>query len=335
MENSIIVLTSRKCGKKHVSYNTVLGLEDEFSQCIGIAPMELCPFFYYVNRILKKMKLSGGIVDWINVRELKKYNGKIFFAVMGVFELESFKHTLKMYRDRLIIYIFDCWESQWERCESIFNEINPWMICFAYKKAKEHFSNIYERCYYLPQSMDIRYFHAYETKKTRLFIQMGRKTERLHNMVTNYLKIHNIEDCQENYIYERIKGNIIFPEVKELAEEISKSYFFLAAPQNIENEKLTGKISETTARFYEAMACKTLIIGIKPRDSFDELFPYKEAMIEVSEANFNSNIDALRNNIEQYNKIVENNYNYVMEHHRWKNRYRMLLELINPTITKL
>ena len=34
MEANILIMSSRSCGKKHVSYNTVLGLEDEFSNCI-------------------------------------------------------------------------------------------------------------------------------------------------------------------------------------------------------------------------------------------------------------------------------------------------------------
>lgn len=268
-------------------------------------------------------------MDWFTANKIKQYTGKIFFSIMGISEIENFRKTLKKYGNRFIIYIFDCWESQWEKCEEIFSQINPWGICFAYKKAKEHFSAMYEHCYYLPQSMDIKYFHAYETKKTRLFMQMGRKTDKLHNMAIKYLSVHNIEDCLENYVYERIKGKIIFPEAKKLAEEISKSYFFLAAPQNIENENLTGKISETTARYYEAMACKTLIIGIKPEDSFDELFPYEEAMIEVNEMNFNSIIDNLKDNLEYYDAIVEKNYKYVMEHHRWKNRYKLVMEMIN------
>lgn len=35
MNTNILIISSRSCGKKHVSYNTVLGLEDEFSNCIG------------------------------------------------------------------------------------------------------------------------------------------------------------------------------------------------------------------------------------------------------------------------------------------------------------
>ena len=107
-----------------------------------------------------------------------------------------------------------------------------------------------------------------------------------------------------------------------------KHIFFIAAPQNIENDKYTGSISEVTARFYEAMACKTLIIGIKPEDSFDELFPYYEAMIEVNEESFERVINQFLEDREYYNAIVDRNFNYVMQHHRWENRFESLLTMI-------
>ena len=180
----------------------------------------------------------------------------------------------------------------------------------------------------MPQSMDVRFFHDYKVEKSRLFIQIGRRTNKMHDMVLSYLQAYNIQDCYENYAYERKQGEIIISSSEQLAEEIAKTYFFIAVPQNVENSAKTGEISETTARYYEAMACKSLIIGIKPKDSFDELFPYKEAMIEVDETNFITTIVKLLKNKKYYDNLVERNYKYVMQNHRWKNRYEFLLEMI-------
>ncbi len=73
---------------------------------------------------------------------------------------------------------------------------------------------------------------------------------------------------------------------------------------------------------------ETLIIGIKPKDSFDELFPYGGAMVEVDETNFNTAIEELLKDRNYYNNLVERNYRYVMQNHRWKNRYDSLIEMI-------
>ncbi len=330
MRESLTILSSRNCGKKHVSYNTVLGMENVFCQCSGHSPLLLKGCFYNINRLFQMFRFSQkyGIPDYLALRKIKHCRGKVFFAVMGLNEAVIFKHTLKKCHKKLILYVFDCWESQWEKWKKIFDEINPWAICFAYKKSKEHFSELISNCWFLPQSMDSRYFHDYEKGKERLFMQVGRRTDKLHNMVINYLKSNRIQNSRDNYIYEKKKGSLIFEDTSQLAEEMGKTYFFIAAPQNIENDKYTGSISEVTARFYEAMACKTLIIGIKPEDSFDELFPYYEAMIEVNEESFERVINQFLEDREYYNAIVDRNFNYVMQHHRWENLFESLLTMI-------
>lgn len=328
MNTNILIISSRSCGKKHVSYNTVLGLEDEFSNCTEKEILRFRRSFYYTNKMLRMLHIPINISDIAIIKRINNTTEKILFTAMGYSELEAFSATLKKCNDRLILYIFDCWESQWDEWENIFAQINPWAICFAYKKARNHFAELRNNCWFMPQSMDIRFFHDYEVEKSRLFIQMGRLTNKMHDMVISYLQTHNIENCYENYVYERKQGEIVFPDSKQLAEEIARSYFFIAVPQNIENSAKTGDISETTARYYEAMACKTLIIGIKPKDSFDELFPYGGAMVEVDETNFNTAIEELLKDRNYYNNLVERNYRYVMQNHRWKNRYDSLIEMI-------
>lgn len=177
--------------------------------------------------------------------------------------------------------------------------------------------------------MDEQFFFPYEVSKERLFMQMGRKNTKIHNMILRYLNKNSIVDNSDNYVYEREKGKIIYPDTSELARNISKTYFFVCAPQSLENSKLTGKISDVTARFYEAMACKTLIIGFKP-DTYDELFP-KDSMVELKPdgSDFDEKIQQMLNDTKEYNKKVSENYQYIRKNHRWKNRFNQMLEMIN------
>ena len=330
--SQLIILSSRKAKRHwHVSYDTILGLEDEFIECIN--NKNSCIFFgkgiWMLNRITRKF-LKKAFPDVSVINKVKKNkNAKVFFSIMGLYELLETKETLREISEQLIIYVFDCWESGFQEYKKIFDEIKPKHIFFAYKKACDYFKKEGYNCYVLPQSMDARFFKDYGKEKSRLFIQMGRRTEILHESVLKYLSYYKLADSEENYVYERQKGKIIFPDTKQLAKEINASWFFVAAPANIMNSKLTGSISEVTARFYEAMACKTLIIGIKPADSFEQLFPIEDAMIEVNSDNIIEVIDELMNNKDKYWKIVEKNYNYVMENHRWKNRYVQVMKAIN------
>lgn len=103
-------------------------------------------------------------------------------------------------------------------------------------------------------------------------MQMGRRNENIHQMILHYLNEKGLNDCEQNYIYEKEKGKILFEDGNELARNIAQTKYFVCAPQCLDNQKITGIVSDVTARFYEAMACKTLIIGFKPI-VFDELFP--------------------------------------------------------------
>lgn len=327
-QNSIIVLSSRNIGRKHVSYNTVRGLEEEFIKLSGggIITFGYSHIFVKYNRVMHKLGFKSGISDRKVVNEIRKRSDcMVFFSIMGTYEAKNHMPTLKKIHNQLILYVFDCWESDYGQWEAILDEIQPKCIFFAYKKAKEHFSAKFANCFYMPQSMDTKYFYDYGQNKKRLFMQMGRRTESLHRLVLQYLEEKKLPDENRNYIYEREKGKIIFESTDELAREINATYFFIAAPQNIENRKITGDISEVTARFYEAMACKTLIIGIKPQDTFDELFPYENAMIEIDEENFAERINELLNDENKYKEIVEYNFEYVMNHHRWKNRFEEMM----------
>jgi glycosyltransferase involved in cell wall biosynthesis len=244
--------------------------------------------------------------------------------------LSAHKETLQYlinHGNEVYVYCFDTWESQYEEWEKLFELIQPTAIFLAYKQSVEYFSKKYSNVFFLPQSMDKTYFHDYAENKSRLFMQMGRKNEVIHEMILDYLKRHDIENVEKNYVYEREKGKIIYPDTTELAKNISKTKYFVCAPQSLENVNLTGKVSDVTARFYEAMACKTLIIGYKP-DTFDELFPYENAMIDLHENNLSDVIAYFDENPKEYWNIVNKNYDFVMKNHTWERRLAEIMRRI-------
>lgn len=323
MSVDIELISTRRCGKKHISFNTILGMEDEFVD-EGCSLKELNMCIYFVNKILKKT-FKKTLSDFAMISSTKNNKYKMFIS-MDYGDFEIHKSTLKRISDKLILYIFDCWEPQWDRYEIIFREINPVLICFAYEKSANHFrENCGFRTLHVPQSMNAKLFTPGIETKTRLFMQMGRRTSTLHSMCLNYIAKNNLDNCDANYVYEREKGKVIFPSNDDLVAEMRKTYFFMVAPQCVDNYEHTGNISEVTARFYEAMATKTLCVGIKPQDNFDKLFPYENAMIEVNEDNFDETVKWLLTDNVKYKEIVDANYEYVMNNHRWKNRLELII----------
>lgn len=329
MSKIIYILSERVCKKKHhVSYDTTLGMENAF---VSDDLFQIIPFsrlWFYANKIIYLL-IKKRLPDYfLHFRQQNNY----LFIAMGIGDLEIHRETLRRAKQKgncVSIYCFDSWESRYERMEAVFNYVRPDYIFLAYRKSVEYFNKVYSNVYWIPQSMDTNYFFDRDIEKTRLFMQMGRRTESLHMMVLDYMAKKGIEDIPDNYVYERKKGKIIFEETNELADNICKTKYFICAPACIDNSSITGNISEVTARFYEAMACKTLIVGFKP-DTFDDIFQ-GGYMVEVNQdgSDFLSVIDYFEKNPEQYQEIVEKNYKIVMEKNQWTNRAQTVREIMN------
>jgi|GEM_PF-6350086 len=235
---------------------------------------------------------------------------------------------LKKHGNKVSVYCYDVWEPEFDGWQKAFDDVGFDYIFFGYKKSCEHFRELGYNGYWVPLSGDFEVFKPSGETKTRLFMQMGRRNDVLHEKILSYLKDHGLEDNRENYVYRKDRNEQIYPDIHELAYEISKTKYFVCVPKIYENFKRTGNISDTICRYYEGMACKTMPIGMKP-ETFDELFPYK-AMISFNEnEDFAEQIDYYENHPEEYEAIVEKNYEYVMAHHSWGNRVRQILDIIN------
>lgn len=325
-KGKLIILSERNYRKNHhVSYDTVLGMENAFTR-EGVYLYSLSAFIKQINQVLKKLKLKP--MPDFTIRCIK--DDYYLFICMGICDLEMQISTLLKISEithHVILYCFDTWEAQYKEWNQFFSMINPAYIFFAYKSSKEYFQNIYNNVYFLPQSMDEKFFYPRNLSKEHLFMQMGRKNMGIHKMILNYLQTHGLKDSDENYVYERIPGKIIYPQTNELAEHICKSQFFVCAPKLLEDFELTGEVSDVTARFYEAMACKSLIIGFKPK-TYDELFP-RGSMIELKndENDFEEKITYFLNNPDVYKQLVNENYLYLISNHKWKNRLDVILSI--------
>lgn len=324
---NICILSERNIKKKHhVSYDTILGMENAFDKNKNVEIKCLSVLAHYLNAGLKRIihKTIAFPIDLPNTHN-------VLFISMSLSTLMANRVLLRRISSfhRLILYCFDTWEAQYKDWEEIFRYINPDYIFLAYKASVDYFSKIFSNVFFLPQSMDEAFFFPRKGyKKERLFMQMGRKNQKIHKMILEYLHMKNIADVEENYVYEKEEGRIIYPNTNELAENICKTKYFICAPQSDENSKLTGVVSDVTARFYEAMACKTLIVGFKP-NTFNLLFN-EESMIEVNAdgSNFAEKVDYFESHPDEYNRIVEMNYDLLMKKHRWQNRLETIVNTI-------
>ncbi len=281
-----------------------------------------------INRITEKLHLPTIYESWAN----KKHEDSVFlYVTMNLPYLVANAYLLKKLKatgNKTAIFCYDCWEPEFSDWEKVIDEIGIDYLFFGYKKSAEYFKETGHNAYWIPLSADFRIFKPREEKKTRMFMQMGRRNDVLHEKILAYLKEHGLEDNRDNYVYRHDRDEMIFPDIHELAKEVNRTKYFVCVPKSYENFKRTGAISETICRYYEAMASKTMIIGMKP-DTFDELFPYKAMISFNNNEDFNEAIDYYENHRDEYNEILDKNYDYVMEHHTWGNRIHQILDIIN------
>ncbi len=281
-----------------------------------------------INRLIGKLHLPTFYEPWAT----RKHEDCVFlYVTMNLLYLKMNAYLLKKLKasgNRISIFCYDCWEPEFRDWEKVIDDIGIDYLFFGYKKSAEYFKETGHNAYWVPLSADFRIFRPRKEEKTRMFMQMGRRNDVLHEKILAYLKEHGMEDNRDNYVYRHDRDEMIFPDIHELAREINKTKYFVCVPKSYENFKRTGAISETICRYYEAMGSKTMIIGMKP-DTFDELFPYKAMISFNDDEDFNESIDYYENHREEYDEILDKNYDYVMNHHTWGNRIRQILEIIN------
>ena len=326
----IIVSEQKSFIKKGSSNDCIIGQEKAFikhgKENVDVRYKSIV--FKNINRILSKLHISP-ICDPFVKEETE--DAVYMYIAMNLVYLENNKHILKglkNHKKKVALYIYDCWEPEFDDWQKTIDEIDPDYVFFCFKQTWEHYKDIYN-CYWIPQSADLEIFKPSETEKTRIFIQMGRLNEKIHHKILEYLEQKGLEDNRGNYIYRRDKNELIFPELLDLVKGIGESRYIVCVPKCYENFKRTGNVSGITARYFESMACKTMIIGKKPI-SFDELFP-EDGMVEFKEdmSDFAEKIDHFENNRDEYNRIVERNYEILMEKHTWGNRLDEILKIIN------
>lgn len=164
----ILILSDRKVLEKHhVSYDTILGMENEFVQSKYIDMVCLKKGLSHINKIVYKLFKFRMPDIMYGTKELQQAN-IIMYIAMGIFDLERNLETLRrlsLKGKKIVIYCFDTWESQYDRWISMFDKINPRIIFFAYKQSACYFASKYNACYWIPQSMDKVYFYNDKEEK--------------------------------------------------------------------------------------------------------------------------------------------------------------------------
>jgi hypothetical protein len=249
-------------------------------------------------------------------RQIDEYETVLLFCGQ-VYELRSLD-GIDWQDTQTVIYTGDTWEPQLDRLSSLIDQYNIDVVICSYQKARDVLSVDHDSIYWLPQAIDPSTWRDYGLEKQYTCIQFGRKNPTLDEFARDHYPDNEYVDW---YI----------PGFENLGRHINQSKFCLAAPRLLQSPEETGDISPVTVRYYQAMACKSMPAGFKPRE-FDDIFSDDIFFLEYeTDEQFARELDYYDRNEDEYWEKVERNHELVMENHTWRARAEEMGEILQET----
>lgn len=208
---------------------------------------------------------------------------------------------------RFIPYFFDCWESAFPRWESFFRRNRTELGFLTARYAAEHFQKRFpdRRFVWLPESVDPA-AHRCDTPLANRSIdvlELGRKYDAFHDRAKPLLATAGM-----THLYEKVRGQIIFPTHDELIAGLANSRVSVCFPQSLTNPERCGRVETVTLRYFESIASKCLLVGKCPAELSD-LFGYNP-VVELSDP---GEIVDVVSRIADYQVLVNRNYQRLLE----------------------
>lgn len=254
----------------------------------------------------------------------KKNNNKHCFSVlMG----PNFSRCLPyfFFASQKNIYMFDAWPQQHHLIKEFADNFNISSIFFSSSQAAETMQGMLKqtKCYWIPEGIDpTQYrFNSYDTKDIDV-LSLGRKYDLYHEQIIDALLADG-----KKYLFEKIKGEIIFASREEFIDGLARAKISVCVPSSITHPDRSGDIETMTVRYLQSMVSKCLIVGHAPKEMI-RLFGYNP-VIEIDEQNPVGQLRFILDNFNDFIPLIEKNYIISKEKHNWGERWAQILQLIS------
>jgi hypothetical protein len=217
-------------------------------------------------------------------------SGKDVFLFLMGFNRETLP-LLCDKRKRKWIYVFDCWQPEWENTEKLLKSAaNIERIYFSGSQAAEHFSNIFPtKVSWLPQAADSSEFPRDRLtldKRLPIILNIGRSNTVLDEFFLEYSKNRGLRYLYPGSDEFRNLGSRV-----NFLTSLQHASIVVVHPRNLQTPEITGCVSMLTARYFEAYSAGAVVCGFKPTsDEFQQVLG-SMPFVEFSE-NFSDELDS-------------------------------------------
>jgi glycosyltransferase involved in cell wall biosynthesis len=302
----------------HPSINTVEELESAIAPSPNVRLLNgRHPFTLILGRILWELYFRNfwhpnvlGVTG--NLQRLETYfivlMGPRFNNCLPYFALSASKH----------IYLFDAWPSSYDQIVKFTTRFRVRNLFVSSRQSALQLDKMSSstHIHWIPEGVDpTRYQHKPFNQRRVDVLQLGRKWDSYHE------RIHKpIESAGYVYLFEKVKGQLVFPSRYEFINGLSDTKISICFPSNITHPARAGGVSTLTTRYLQSMASKCLVVGKAPPE-LNDLFGYSP-IIEADLEDPAGQLKAILSQFEQYTDLIESNYEAVCQNHTWEQRWQ-------------
>lgn len=225
---------------------------------------------------------------------------------------------------RKAIYLFDAWPDAHHNIARFVEQFGVDRVFVSSSQAAASLSLRCQRarCWWVPEGLDPTAYRALPSGERDIdVLAMGRRYDAYHAQI-----VEPLAQGGRQYLYEIVKGQVIFPDRAAFIDGLSRSRISICVPSSVTHPARAGGISTMTVRYLQSMAAKCLIVGKAPAELID-LFGYNP-LIEIDEADPSGQLLQLLREYPNYLPLIERNHAALLAGHTWRHRWQQVADLL-------
>jgi len=243
--------------------------------------------------------------------------------------------------DLRVLWTYDVWEPKYKEVEQLVRKCKIQMLLLSSYQATEYFRKLcIPDCevHWLPETVNPNQYKSKPWKERSInVLSFGRSFMKYHENI--------VEGCNSNkfnYQYQErnqtkdvavqgLKQKLQFPTWDSFVDGLADAQICICFPRCETHPQLAGNVSTLTTRYLQAMASKCLIIGSVPLD-VKYLFDYSP-IVEVDWNDPVGQIKHILQNPEEYEKLIQKNYEAVCDFFHHNNTIRNISNLVSRKLS--
>ena len=292
------------------------GLADELVES-GILVVFLKSILSSIRLMVAKLEISRGFQYFSR--------GKNLIVLCGRYpDYAAFPFA---YTNNIIPIIWDSWPKYWDRILDSFKRHNVKLAFFTQSQSAkyihEHLPQV--ECVYIPEGLNLTGYKKGKNLKNRSIdvLELGRLYKPVHDKLEKTALTFRIS----HQFVKDVTKKRLFDTFEDLTNGLSNSKIVINYPRCITHPEMAGEVETLTQRYWECMYSRCLMLGHAPHELIS-LIGYNP-VIECEIDNMQNQVLHILNNIDSYQKMVNDNYEAAINFGPWKSRLPIIYEKLD------